>query len=90
MAVSVTLDPAEQERLAALAESRQRAPHELMREAIRQYLDREEARVSFREEARAAWREYQKTRLHLTGAETARWLDGWGTEAETPPPECHG
>lgn len=89
MTVSVTLDPAEQERLAALAESRQQAPHELMCEAIRRYLDREEARVSFREEARAAWRGYQQTGLHLTGAEAAQWLDGWGTDAETPPPECH-
>ena len=44
-----------------------------MREAIRQYLDREEAR--------AAWRDYQKTGLHRTGAEAAQWLDGWGTEA---------
>jgi predicted transcriptional regulator len=46
MTVSVTLDPAEQEWLAALAKLRQQAPHELMREAIRQYLDREEGRAS--------------------------------------------
>jgi predicted transcriptional regulator len=89
MTVSVTLDPAEQERLAALARSRRQAPHELMREAIRQYLDREEGRASFRKEAYAAWREYQKTGLHLTGAEAVQWLDSWGTEAETPPPRCH-
>ncbi len=89
MVDAVTLDAAEEKRLAALAEQRQRAPAELMRDAIRQYLDREEAGVSFREAARAAWLEYRKTGLHLTGAEAALWLDGWGTKAEMSPPQCH-
>ncbi len=42
-----------------------------MREAIRQYLDREQARESFKQEALASWAEHQETGLHLTGREVA-------------------
>jgi len=39
---AVKLDETTCDRLKALGESRQRTPHWLMREAIRQFLDREE------------------------------------------------
>jgi predicted transcriptional regulator len=87
--VSIKLDPDEQRRLKALAEARQRKPHFLMKEAVRQYLDREEKRESFRQEALASWQEYRETGLHLTGEEAAAWLDTWGTEAEAEMPPCH-
>jgi predicted transcriptional regulator len=87
--VSIKLDPDEQRRLKALAEARQRKPHFLMKEAVRQYLDREEKRESFRQEALASWQEYRETGLHLTGEEAAAWLDTWGTEAEVEMPPCH-
>ncbi len=87
--VSVKLDAEEHSRLKALAETRQRKPHFLMKEALRQYLDREEQRESFRQEAVDSWREYQETGLHLTGGEAAAWLDTWGTEAEREMPACH-
>jgi predicted transcriptional regulator len=89
MAVSVKLDAAERERLRALAEARQRAPHYLMREAIRQYLDREEARESFKQEALASWAKFLETGLHLTGHEVAEWLETWGTDNEAEMPKCH-
>ncbi len=89
MAVSVKLDVATQDRLRRLATARSRAPHYLMREAINQYLDREEARETFKQEALASWTEYQETGRHLTGEETRRWLDTWGTDDETPAPPCH-
>ncbi|MEI6398015.1 MAG: CopG family transcriptional regulator [Pseudomonadota bacterium] len=87
--VSVKLDAEEHLRLKALAETRQRKPHFLMKEALRQYLDREEQRESFHQEAMDSWREYQETGLHLTGGEAAAWLDTWGTEAEQEMPACH-
>ena len=87
--VSVKLDAEDHLRLKALAETRQRKPHFLMKEALRQYLDREEQRESFRQEAVDSWREYQETGLHLTGGEAAAWLDTWGTEAEREMPACH-
>ena len=87
--VSVKLDAEDHLRLKALAETRQRKPHFLMKEALRQYLDREEQRESFHQEAVDSWREYQETGLHLTGGEAAAWLDTWGTEAEQEMPACH-
>ena len=87
--VSVKLDETEHLRLKTLAEARQRKPHSLMKEALRQYLDREEQRESFQQEAIASWREYQETGLHLNAAEIAAWLDTWGTDAEAEMPVCH-
>jgi predicted transcriptional regulator len=61
----------------------------IVREAIPQYRDREEARESFRQEAEASWAEFQATGMHLTGDEARAWLDTWGTDAETEVPPCH-
>jgi len=60
-----------------------------MREAIREYVEREEARESFRQEALASWTSYQETGRHLTGQEVREWLKSWGTDAEAELPECH-
>lgn len=87
--VSLKLDAEESARLKALAEIKRRKPHFLMKEALRQYLDREEQRESFHQEAMESWREYQETGMHLTGNETAAWLDTWGTDAEREAPLCH-
>jgi len=89
MSISVKLDDTLKARVQALAGARQRSAHWLMREAIRQYIDREEARESFRQEALASWAEYRETLLHLTGAEVRDWINKWGTDAEAEPPTCH-
>jgi predicted transcriptional regulator len=89
MATSVKLDDDLNSRVKQLATRRQRTPHWLMREAIKQYVEREEARDSFGQEAASAWAAYRKTGLHLTGEEVRIWLDTWGTEGETEPPACH-
>ncbi len=88
MAISVKLDDALKGRVQHLAKLQQRSPHWVMREAIKQYVEREEARESFKQEALASWTAYQATGRHLTGAEVRAWLNNWGTEAEGPP-ECH-
>ena len=67
MATSVKLDAELTERLKRLAGRRQRSPHALMREAIRAYVEREEARESFKEEALASWTAFQETGRHLSG-----------------------
>ena len=89
MATSIKLDDDLANRVRHLAGLRQRSPHWIMREAIRDYVAREEARVSFRQEALASWSVYQETGRHLTGEEVQAWLSTWGTEAEAEPPECH-
>ncbi|MGK2913164.1 MAG: CopG family ribbon-helix-helix protein [Porticoccaceae bacterium] len=60
-----------------------------MREAIAQYVGREEARESFKQEALASWTKYQETGQRLTGKEVRAWLSTWGTEAAEKPPQCH-
>lgn len=62
--VAVRLDPEVHVRLRALAQAQQRSAHFLMREAIAQYLDREEAREALRQDALRAWSAYQETGLH--------------------------
>jgi predicted transcriptional regulator len=89
MAVSIKIDDELKGRVQRLAEARRRSAHWVMREAIEQYVGREEARVRFQVEAADSWRAYQETGLHLTGAETRDWLRGWGTENETEAPACH-
>lgn len=89
MATSVKLDSALQDRVQHLATTQRRSAHWIMREAIRQYVEREEARESFKQEALASWAEYQTTGQHLTGKEVRHWVRGWGTAAETELPPVH-
>ncbi len=89
MAISVKLDDELKSRVRQLAETRRRSAHWIMREAIAQYVTREEAKESFKNEALASWAAYQETGRHLTGAEVRDWLNGWGDEAETELPDCH-
>jgi predicted transcriptional regulator len=89
MATSIKIDDTLKARVQQLAEQRQRSAHWIMREAISQYVSREEARESFKQEASAAWTQFQETGRHLNGDETIAWLTTWGTDAETPLPPCH-
>jgi predicted transcriptional regulator len=89
MATSIKIDDALKTRVQHLAGLRRRSAHWIMREAIAQYVEREEARESLKQEALASWAAYQETGRHLTGQEVRAWLNTWGTEAEADPPECH-
>jgi predicted transcriptional regulator len=89
MATSIKIDDELKSRVQHLARLRQRSAHWIMREAIQRYVEREEARESFRQEALASWTAYQETGRHLSGPELRAWLNTWGTEAEAEPPECH-
>jgi len=89
MATSVKLDEDLKSRIQNLADLRHRSSHWIMREAIRDYIEREEAKESFKQEALASWKAYQETGKHLTGKEVSDWLGTWGTEHEKEIPECH-
>jgi predicted transcriptional regulator len=89
MATSVKLDEALKDRVQQLANRRRRSAHWIMREAIRLYVEREEAHESFQQEAMASWAAFQGNGRHLKGSEVGAWLNSWGTEAEVEPPECH-
>ncbi|HVW56823.1 MAG TPA: CopG family ribbon-helix-helix protein [Rhizobiaceae bacterium] len=89
MATSLKIDNSLKERVQQLASQRRRSPHWIMLEAIQQYVEREEARESFKQEALASWAAYKETGRHLTGKEVSAWLNSWGTDDEKPAPECH-
>jgi predicted transcriptional regulator len=85
---SIELEPELQERLRRLAEAQQRTPHGLMREAIVQYVAREEAREQMRGEALAAWEEYKATGAHVPGAVVDVWLARLEAGEDADPPAC--
>ena len=87
--VSVKLDPDIRTRIGNIAEARHRSAHWVMREAICQYVEREEKREAFRRDTIKAWEEYQETGLHATSGEVDKWLASWGAETELPSPICH-
>jgi predicted transcriptional regulator len=86
---SLKLDAELRDRLRRLAELRRRTPHWLMREAIAQYVGREEARERLRADALAAWAAYEATGEHATGAAVDAWLARLEAgEEEADPPAC--
>ncbi|WP_426174712.1 CopG family ribbon-helix-helix protein [Massilia sp. TWR1-2-2] len=88
-AIAVEIEQETQDRLKRLADARQRTPDGMMKEAIHQYLDREEKRETFRQDTLNAWKDYQETGLHVDAEEVTEWLATWGEENELPPPLCH-
>lgn len=87
--VAVKLDPLMRERMKRLADVKHRTPHWLMREAIEQYVEREEKRESFRQDAVKAWETYQASGRHVTHAEADAWLAQLEAGNDVEPPECH-
>ena len=88
--VAIKIDAVTKDRLKRLAEARQRTPHWLMREAITQYVDREEKREAFRQDAHQAWEAFRNTGLHVTAEEADVWLAQLEQANDVDPPECHG
>ncbi|MBF0266600.1 MAG: CopG family ribbon-helix-helix protein [Gammaproteobacteria bacterium] len=89
MATSIKLDNELKTRVQFLADSRQRSAHWIMKEAIRSYVEREEAKENFKQEALSSWKAYQENGQHLTANEVNEWLDTWGTDKESENPKCH-
>lgn len=88
-ATSIKLDDELKKRIQHLAGVRRRTSHWIMREAIAQYVEREEKRESFKQEATLAWESYQRTGLHLKGEEADTWLAKLEAGEDTEPPKCH-
>lgn len=86
--IAIKIDQDTRDRVKRLAEARHRTSHWVMREAINQYVEREEKREAFRQDAINAWNEYQETGLHVNGDEVIEWLDTWGEENEKAAPVC--
>lgn len=88
--VAIKLDDDTRARLKRLGDARQRTPHWLMREAIAQYVDREEKREAFRHATLQAWEQYRSTGLHVRADEADAWLAQLEQGQDSEPPACHG
>jgi len=86
---SIKLDDDLRDRVQHLANARRRSAHWLMREAIEQYVGREEKQEAFRRDTLKAWEHYQATGMHVTAGEVEEWLTSWGADDEGPSPACH-
>lgn len=88
-ATSIKLDDELKGRVQHLAEARRRTSHWIMREAIAQYVEREEKSEAFKKDALRAWEEYQRTGLHLTLEEADAWLAKLEAGKDAELPKCH-
>jgi len=86
---TIKMDAETKERVKRLAEARHRSPHWMILEAVRQYVDREEKRESFRQDGIHAWNAYRETGLHVSQAEADTWLAKLEDGKDAEPPECH-
>lgn len=87
--VAIKIDDDIKARVKRLAEARHRTSHWLMREAITQYVEREEKREAFRQDTLKAWADYRTTGLHVTANEADAWLAQLEEGDDIEPPECH-
>lgn len=88
--VAVKLPTDVRDRLKAVAEQQDRSIHWLMREAVNQFLEREEQKAALKAAADESWKHYQETGLHITLAEANKWMDNIINGDETVEiPECH-
>jgi predicted transcriptional regulator len=88
--VAIKIDEVIKARLKRLADARQRTSHWLMREAIAQYVDREEKRETFRQVTLKAWEAFRVDGLHVTANEADAWMAQLEQGHDVVPPECHG
>lgn len=86
--VAIKIDQQTRERVKRLADARKRTPHWLMREAISQYVEREEKREALRQDGLKAWQNYRATGLHVSADAADAWLAQLeqGNDIEPPAP----
>jgi len=86
--MSIKLDARTRERLAELAGARKRSAHAIAREAIEDYVAREEAKDRFNQDALQAWQNFQETGVYVAGDEVLDWVESWGADHELDLPKC--
>lgn len=82
MTIGVKLDDTIRERLKAVGTAKRRSTHWLMREAINQFLAREEEALRRERETMESWEHYQMTGEHVGHDAMTAWLETWGAEKE--------
>ena len=74
-------------RLKALSAAKERTPHWLMKAAIEEYVEREEAREREKREDMERWERYKLTGHAIPHGAVDAWLASWGSESELPCPK---
>jgi predicted transcriptional regulator len=86
--MAVKLDPEMKERLLRLAAAKRRSPHWIMKEALREYTEKEELAENLRQETLKRWEICKITGESVDNESVMAWLDTWGSEHETGSPAC--
>lgn len=86
--MAIKLPQHDRDRLKKLGEAKNRSVHWLAKEAISQFLAREEAVEQFRRETQARWEEHCQTGNSLPNDAVMSWLNTWGSNTESEPPTC--
>lgn len=86
---SIKLESNLKTRVQQLAQSHRRSAHWIMREAVEQYVTREELREQLRQDALAAWDHYESTGQHVTSREADAWLAKLEKGEKAKSPKCH-
>ena len=87
--VTIKLDAADRNRIESLASAKKRTPHYLMKEAILDYVKKEEARQNFIAAAQSSFEHYKETGLHITLDELSAWVQQVQQDPHAPVPPCH-
>lgn len=84
--IGVKIDEATRDRLRELAEAKNRSPHWLMKEALGEYLTREEEKERERREDEERWEHYALTGEAIPHERVREWLDALaeGRDAKCP------
>lgn len=87
--VAIKLDQDMLDRLKRLAGAKGRSTHWMLRQAVSQFVEREEARGAFRAAGLDAWQQYQVTGLHVTHEDADAWLARLQAGEEAALPRGH-
>lgn len=87
--LSVKLNMDEKNALKTIAKSRSRSVHYVMREVMRDYIQKEKERIAFYDRGVAAIEHHDQTGLHTTLDEMNAWLEARKTAKSSPMPKCH-
>jgi len=85
----VKLEAPARDRLKALANARKQTITGMVKEAIVEYIGREERKEQFKQEALSTWQHYQETGLHVTAEEAREWLLALEAGEDRERPACH-
>ncbi len=86
--MAIKLPQQDRDRLQQLGVTRKRSAHWLAKEAITQFLDREEAAEQFKQESVTRWEEFCVTGKSVPHDAVMNWLESWGADNEPEAPKC--